>query len=368
MNKISKGFVLILLGSLLILASCSNVTKSFSPEEVISNALEQSEQVSDSYYAEAEMIFYENEEIVERLFLKEWRTTDGKIRIESESDDEGEIIAVNNKKEMLTYVVDEKEVLIFDDFELLQINMPSPKEQALSLLEMIQETHDVETKGEDEVAGRKTFHIKAIPKKSSLLGEQDLWVDKESWMILKSIAVDGDSRDEIVYQHIDFNVQFDEDLFQLGLPDDVKKINIGNFGDTKQVSLTEGATILGESFWYIPTTGELEIHNVEISQMGQGDFEHIELTIEYKLDQLPYFSLSIFEAKNDLIETVMEGEEFVSVRSKEGLYSDVHGVKSFVWDEDGLRYSVLFHDPDMTVEQFVQLAENMELIESLASY
>lgn len=360
-NALSKRSIIIF-SCLIILASCSSIKSSFSPEQVISNALNESENVSQSYNAKAVMITYENGEIVDETHVKEWIAKDGRIRIESETSNDEKIIAVNNGVEVLTYIVNEKEVLVTDEQELLELNAPSLKEQAMHLLEIIYETHDVEVKGEDEIAGRKTFHIKARPKESSLYGEQEFWIDKQNWMILKSVATFGDSRLETVYKEIDFSDQFGDDIFQIDLPDDVKRINVGDLSNTKEVSLTEATEALGELFLYFPANNNVEIDKIELDQYNQSEFERVEISLEYTKDGLPLFSLGIFKSP-DVANHLGEGEEAHTFRGKEGIYFSSSGFRSLSWDEDGLRYSIIFHDPDFTLEQLVEMAEDMDLVE-----
>lgn len=118
--------------ALVFISGCANSTSDFSPDQVINNALEQSENDAHSYMGVAKMTTYENEEIVEDIHMKEWVEGDGRIRIETEGiNGEETAIAVNDGSEILHYLPNENEVLFFNDPELFTLNTPSAKEQTL---------------------------------------------------------------------------------------------------------------------------------------------------------------------------------------------------------------------------------------------
>src|SRR5699024_4642831 len=180
--KTIKKLRMILLGVMILgLFGCSSETKQYSPDQVINNALEEKD-LPGAYYGETESTTSEKGEKVDQYIMKEWRSDDGKARVEATNKDgSDESIAVNDGNEFISYEV------------------------------------------EAEIAGRDSYHLVAKAKEeNTLFGDQELWIDKENWMVLKMIFNTGDSKTEMVYTKIDFNPRIPADTFTLDLPDDVE--------------------------------------------------------------------------------------------------------------------------------------------------
>src|SRR5699024_415334 len=133
-----KNYSFLMIGLLffLLLVGCKQINQ-FSPEQVITNALKTDNQFS--FYGEMVMTtkgLNENE----NMFIKEWRHNN-KSRIEMEVDGEL-IIAVNDNQSMILYEENQNKVIKIEDGDLEEIH---PKEQVEMLLDMIRDTHDIET-------------------------------------------------------------------------------------------------------------------------------------------------------------------------------------------------------------------------------
>src|SRR5690625_1741264 len=184
MKRILTLFVFVILGGLLM--ACSSDKNMFSPEQVISHALENSEKIN-SYVSESTLTVWENEKVIEEGHLKEWRHEDGRVRIEA-FDESGDLlsIAVNDGNELIIYDLENEQVSFSDDPELIEVNQQSPKEQSELSLAIVKDSHDLPLKDETEIAGREVKHIVATPKeKHHSMGKQEMWIDKENWLVLK---------------------------------------------------------------------------------------------------------------------------------------------------------------------------------------
>src|SRR5699024_974778 len=114
------------------------------------------------------------------------------------------------------------------DPEFQNLNQSTPKEQAMKLLEWITDTHELSSEGEEELIGRTTYHLKAKEKDpGTLLGDQEIWIDKETWIVLKMISKSGDDTSTITYTTIDFEADITDDIFVLDLPDDAQIQDLG---------------------------------------------------------------------------------------------------------------------------------------------
>ncbi|MFA1819708.1 outer membrane lipoprotein carrier protein LolA [Virgibacillus oceani] len=358
MNKIKTA--LLLVGVMIMVAGCSEESSNYSPEQMINHAM--AEEELPAYYAESTSIISTEDNDEETVFMKEWRSEDGKIRIEAENaagDDRS--IVVNDGSSVITYQIDENQAIVIDDEELLEFNQPSPKEQANTILDIIRDSHEISSEGDGEVAGRDTYHLVAEPNdENSLFGELELWIDRENWMVLKMISWTGDQMTEVVYTKFEQDAEISGDKFTLDIPDDAEITNLNDFNNTEEITLEDAADGVGKPFYYFPEEEGMEISNIEKFDI----VEQTEVNIEYTKEDVPFATLAVSESPEDIDDDfTMPDEEEVTVRGVDGTFTDTDGLRLLNWQEDGLTYSMIVIDPSIEVEDLQQLAEQMELVE-----
>lgn len=342
-----------------VLIGCTPSFNEYSPDQVIQNALKEKNNIP-AYYAESQWITTERGEIIETITMKEWSSPDGRKRVEVSGNDESDNgITVNDGAQIMTYIPKDNKAYLFGQ-ELASLNQQSPKEQAEQMLKMIQDTHDIEVLGEDVIAGRKAFHLKAtVKKEKSFIGNEEIWIDKETWLILKTKSKSSEVSVEWKYTKIEFNPRLSEELFTIDLPDDVEIKSFDNMVDMREVTLEEAKAQLGKSFLYFPETNELKIDYIELVDLGN-DMKHEEITIEYENNGLPILSLSIFETPPDTDEQQLESlfsEKALTVRGLDMKWSEE--LRLIRWVEDGLSYSAIVLDPNLSLAQLTKLLEDM---------
>ncbi|SFE83874.1 Outer membrane lipoprotein-sorting protein [Alteribacillus iranensis] len=364
--KLTKLAGLISLTGVIIMAGCSSGENQYSPAEVINNALEETTELG-AYYAEAEMMTNEKGKDPEQILMKEWVSEEGKRRIETETQDgSGKSITVNDGTNLISYQPETKQAFVVEENpDLLSLNQVSPKQQAEQLLEMVQDTHDISLGGEKKVAGRETYHLIAKPKEdNALVGDQELWVDKENWMVLKINSSSGDIKTKMTYTKVEVDPEIPAGTFTFTLPDDAEVQNLEELNQTQEVTLDEASVNIGTPFFYFPETDGLSISRVELLET-QGEMQRKEVNVDYQKDGMPYFTMTVFESPEETGENseMLTGEEAVTVRDQEGTYMEMNDFRSLVWQENGLSYSIIFVDPNMTMEDFKELADKMALVE-----
>lgn len=367
MKRLKQIGMQMMMGGMVVgLFGCSFEGSQYSPEQVINNAVGETVKIG-AYYAESETVIREKGKEIEQLRMKEWRTDDGKIRVETDNKDgRDKVIAVNNRETLILYEVDNNRASVIADAAVLNLNMPSPKEQANQLLEMIRETHKISIEGEEKIAGRETYKLQANANKpTSLIGDLQLWVDKENWMVLKTIVSTGDTQSETIYTKIDFKPKLSNDLFTIDLPEDVELQNLDDVMDTTEISLDEVASNIGKPFFYFPEVDGLEITTIELNQL-QGEIERNEVNINYAREGVQLLTLSVFESPEEMEEASeleMPGETTIDVRGQEGMKMEVGDLRFLSWQEEGVSYSIMLYDLDTTFEELLEMTGNMERME-----
>lgn len=336
---------------------------SLSLEQVIQHALDQEERVV-SYYGEAELIVREGDEISEHSILKEWRSKDGEIRIEMNLKDGGnECIMVNNGEVLTSYQVDQNEAIVLTDDDMMSDFQPSLKEKVNKMLTIIKDTHDISVEGKEEIAGRVTYHLVAKEKDGDLLiGDQELWIDQEYGIALKMASTTGRITFEVTYTKVDFDREISEEKFVLDLPEDVDIRSFDDFSEASEVSLEEAVEKIGQPFLYFSEATGLAIAEIELIEL-KGEIHRREVNIEYEKDGLAYFTLTVFEAEDAKENFILPGEESIAIRGETGTMMDLGYFRSLVWTEKGITYSVLLTDPQISYENLVHMANDMELVE-----
>lgn len=346
------------------LIGCTSETSNLTPNEVIKHVLEEQKEV-EAYSAEGESTSTISGEDSEEMVMREWRSEAGEIRIEMKNKDgSDQTIAVNDGEKLITYQVDENQAFIIGDPEILGFNQPSAQEQATFLLNLIRETHDITIEGEEKIAGRNTYHLVAkVTEDNSLFGDQEMWIDKEHWLVLKSTLTIGDTKSEAVYTKIDFGVKAEPEMFTLDLPEGTAIQELEDMSDIREVTLEEAVNDIGQQMLYFQEESGIEMKEIKLTEL-EGEVLHKEVSIDYEKENLPLLTLAIFETHVEAEdeESIFPGEEEIEIRGQTGSFTDLDGFRSLIWEEDGLTYSVMLIDQDLTLEVLKEMTEEMQIM------
>lgn len=335
----------------ILLTGCFSKGKEFRPDQVIENALNNDE--TFSYYAEHETIISENGEEQITTTAKEWFYKDGSMRIETVDEDGSEMIMVNNTETIQFYDTESNELLEGSIGDLEEVNY-SPKEEMLMLIEGIQETHTTEYVGEEELLGRKTHHIKAIPRdKTSLNGEQEFWFDAQYGLGLKTISSFGDTESEINYTYFEVRDDLEEELFTIERTDDMEVIDLDALDEMSQLTLEDMSEQLDDPVWYLPEDDSVQIELIKSMEAGH-------YGIDYVKDGLPFISLMI--EKDAEIFNYDEDPEELQVNDQTVYYNSSLNQDIYIWTEEDYVYEICVNDSSITQQDILELMEELEYV------
>ncbi|KNE19886.1 hypothetical protein AFK71_15835 [Virgibacillus pantothenticus] len=365
MKKAKISVLICIIGGIGMSFGCTPESTNYSSRDIVSQALA-AEEGNLSFYGESTTVTKENDTEVERYVIKEWRSKTGKIRAEmQDANGEQTSITVNDGKSLISYQPKQNQAVVMDDPEMLALNQFSPMDQVSVILEQISETHDLTNGKEEKIAGRKTQHIIAEPQKNNqLLGRQELWIDKENWIVLKMKSILGSQTVEAEYDQIDFDADISDNKFSLKLPEDVEIKNMDELASNREVSLAEAREQMGDSFLYVPEDDEWKRSNVELIEMT-GELARTEVSMDYTKNDVPIFNLSVFPTPDDdeeIDQFLTSNEKAITIRGMKGTYTNDDTYRELLWDEKGFRYSLLMMDVTFDLEQATQLAEKMEYL------
>lgn len=357
-----KLFFTFTLICIVLMTGCSKQV--FSPENVITKALDTDEDLT--YYGELSASFEGLEEL-DDVSMKEWR--DGTMsRVEMNTPD-GLIDVVTSDENVLIYEESEQKAYYSEDEALQELYM-DPRKQLDMVLDAVKDTHDTQNIGEEDIAGRPAVHLKLTKRdgEKSLFGDQELWVDKEHWLVLKMISNSGNMRNEAYYESIDFNATHHSSVFDLDLPEDVEMTNLDELNEDmidKEINLEEIPDKFGPDVLYFVDNDVFELDSINFTEMEvEGNYQ--ELTFEYKEVGNPLFTFTVIKSTDDdTLETdgnLDEAIENDTIRGKEAAITDAINFRSISWSEGDYQYSIMLIDPDLTKKQMKKWANDMKTI------
>lgn len=342
-----------------LLIGCKGIEQ-FSPEQVMQNVL--ATEANDLAYYGEQTITISDAEDTFTMGVKEWRQG-AKSLEEAESEDEI-IVTLKEGKKISYYDVTENTLFHteFDHEDELQFNA---KDQVETILDAMGKTHDIETKGDTKIAGRPTIHIVAKKRsgEKSLYGTYEMWIDKENWLVLKTISNTGDSKVVMEYTTIEFDPGMDDGVFTLDVPEDVVVETLDEVTEETFITLEKAIEKLGSTFMYFPEENDVEIEEITFYE-NEEDVTFKNVDIEYNKGSLPYMTLSIYdrsdaEADDSTEEGIDDFTEILTIRGNEAEYTVMDDVRFLDWSEDGLEYSLFLINPNVTLEEIELLVNDM---------
>ncbi|WP_345240401.1 LolA family protein [Pontibacillus salipaludis] len=358
MNKWINSIGLLLL---LVLGACSvEDANGLSPEAIVANAVEEGKDLK-GFHMKAQFDVYQGEEQIDDSSMEQWMDYENmRTKVIAVDQSGKESKSLNDGETITLYTEGDKEAYEMEAPDLSNPNLmgSNQREQIQNTLNETRKTHTIELIGEEEVNGIETYHIKATPKeKGTIRGEEEYWIEKESWIIVKTITKSDNMKVEYTVTELEIDPSFKENTFTIDLPEGVEVLPFEALDPTETVTLEEAQTGLEQPFLYLPE-GEYEIDKVEKFKVESLD--RTEVSLQYKQDEVVQFTLSIFPTPEESLSMGFENAEEVTVRGVKGEYtSDV--IQNLTWDEEGLRYSLLSHNPELTKEALLEISEKLEL-------
>ncbi|WP_371068542.1 outer membrane lipoprotein carrier protein LolA [Sediminibacillus sp. JSM 1682029] len=346
-----KGWLSIVL-LLVVMTGCKGDV-GVSSEEIFTKVLAESEEPL-GYYGEGSVSIKDGE-TEEKTTFEEYAGRNGQRKVITEEPATSKrSIALMDGGSMTIYEEGSKTAQRMD---LSPGELPASltqKEQLLSMLDVVQGTHDTELVGEDTILDMETYHLKLTSKEDGLLGDMDIWVEQENWFIVKMKQKAADIETNVEYTKLDLDPDFSDDTFLLELPEDVKVSDLEE-GMAVPASLEEAEQALGTDFLLVDDEKQ-ELDRIEMDKIG-GEINRTEVTFYYLQDGVPSFSISVFPTPEG--EGMSLGDGNLKVRGNDAEKMDE--IRGITWDEQGLRYSLLMEHPDLTTEEVLQLTETMKM-------
>ncbi|WP_249645799.1 MULTISPECIES: outer membrane lipoprotein-sorting protein [unclassified Lysinibacillus] len=333
-----------------------NTEASYSPQEIIEQALQESKEPL-TYYGEYTL---DMGELGGKAQVKEW-VKDGNRRMEMTGDNDEHVISVMTDSQVISYDVAENTAykMAFPQGGL--DGLQSPRDQVQLIFKLIKDTHEIKIAGEEKVAGRDTYKIVAKTKKSeSLFGDIEVWIDKKTWLTLKTKTDNAGNQMITEFTKMEEGKKIDDQQFTLDLPKDVTIEEISGEDTSESVSLESAKEKLG-AFLVVPQENDLTLDKIS---MAKGLEDRPEYSFDYGLDGQPAFFVTIFKADPSLaeIEPILNEKEMV-IRGQKGTVMDDENFRSISWQENGYQYNIVGENPALTLEDLLSYVQQMTFVQ-----
>ncbi len=222
----------------------------------------------------------------------------------------------------------------------------------------ILDENDISLKGTEDVGGRSTYVIEAMPKDKSnreFISKTRVWVDRENWMILgtEMYDADGNSMVNVEYRDITFNTGVSDSEFIFEVPEGATVVET-SLEDMmpKEMTLDEARANL---------TFDLRVP----SYLPDGyEFDHaMVIGGEREVVSLQYINgderLHLSEWVSDDTEqheSMMGDPEVVSINGTDGEFTSMFGMNMLQWSADGIDYSL---SGAIEKDELVNVAESL---------
>ena len=355
------------------------------------------EQEIYTFYGEGRQKSYFNNKLVQDIHFKEWKGTGKKYHSESniETDKafykdfyreappeeliEGNIVKMDEKD---TYnenklIVHEpyknhysiKDISLVDDVNpsvLLGINgvlnAGGLKDYATSVVTSLAKEYNLTIEDNVKINGRQTQHIKAVSKK---LGENEIyeiWIDQNTWLIVKQRIKQGNFWTEFEYINFSLNPIIDENIFKVEIPDNAKVEYLDNNLEkiNEEVTLEEAIVRLGIPIFYLEENQDISLTSARYIETISSVCGTINLTYRTKEGKEVIVENSPSSA---FYEKLDRGYESFILQGKKAIYYEVESMKVVEFINKGVICDIYVKNSEMSKQELIDIANRLILKE-----
>lgn len=360
------------------------------------NAMEilNQEEVVETFYGEGIQKIYMDHELVQEATSKEWKGKKGQYHNEVELrldrdfynqnyTDEVTEEMLQGDKVVLTEqdTVTDKELIVYLPYKNLYciksmslvakvsddirvgidsiLFLGSLKEYVMELIDAYEKEYVLTIEEDVRVNNYLTQHIIATPKDKSSQERYEIWVDQNTWLIVKEIAQMGNVVSEFEYIEYELNSKIDEEVFKVNIPANANVEYVyDNLEKLNQVVTLDGAiTLLGMPIFYLE---EEDVDLVDTRYIESIDEEYGRVELTYVTQGGNKFIIRN-SPSSPLYEKIQLGYEQIEVRGIKANYIETSSIKNIEFIDQGIICSVYIENGEMTKEELVNIVNHLKL-------
>ena len=340
--------VLVVLAIVLI-AGC---TEQMSAEQIAAKMTAQQESIED----------FSATMVMTSSFGGETKTTRMKIMTKMPGKTRSEIIEPVELAGTLT-VRNGNTMWMYDPAKNQVTKMTLPEDEGFEMdytkiIKDLMDENDISFKGTENLDGRSTYVIEAMPKdesKREFFSKTRVWVDRENWMLLgtEMYDQDGNSMVKLQYRDVTFNTDIPDSEFIFEIPEGAEVVE-ESLEDMMPEKMTLEEARANLSFdvktpSYLPDGYEFG-HAMVLG----GEQETVSL--QYTNGQERLHLSEWLSDDTEQPESKMGEPEMVSINGADGEFTSMFGMNTLKWSADDISYSL---SGTLAKDELIRVAESM---------
>jgi hypothetical protein len=192
------------------------------------------------------------------------------------------------------------------------------------------------------------------------LGDVEVWLDLKTWMPLKMVMNEEDFESVMLYESIEYNQKFDDDLFIFTPPEGAK---VESFEESMESHMPENMSIeeIQEQVDFnVPQITEIPKGYELIGSYFDKEFNLIDFGYENNSGEMINLTISPVGEDVGYPEEMMEEAQRITVNGNAGLLVGSEGMFFLSWEKEDLSFMLAGMGPSMTSDSLLKVAESVE--------
>lgn len=348
-----------------------------------------------TFYGEGREKSYLNDKLVQDIIFKEWKGTGKKYHSEADIEVDknfyeqyfgeapaeelidGNIVRMNqrdtyNENEFIIHEPYKnqysiKNTSLVDDVNpsvLIGINRALSagglKDYAMLVITNLAKEYDLKIKDNVKINGRQTQHITAISKELGEKEIQEIWIDQNTWLIVKERVQQGNYSVEFEYVDFRINPRIDEDMFEVEIPTNanVEYLHHNLERTNEEVTLEQAVKRLGIPIFYLEENQDISLISVRYIETMNTLDRRVDLTYRIRGDKeiiVQNSPSSVFYEKLDL------GYEKIIIQGKEAMYCEIGSMKLIEFVDNNVICDLYVKNSEISRQELIELANQLIL-------
>lgn len=383
------GIAIVIFYMLFQSTGCSYFTSSAAME-----VFTREEQV-ETFYGEGMGKVYIDDQLIQEIEYKEWKGKNKKYHSEAEAVTKREFFDqyYNEEisEEMLNgdYVtlweedtVDDKQCIVYlphkNQYSIQTLSLEdevtnnirmgvdrilengSFKDYVMELIDEYEKDYILSIDNDVRVNNYLTQHLTMIPKDQNKDEKIQLWIDQNTWVIVKRVIEQGNYTEEAEYKKIELNPKINENLFKVEIPEnaDIQYLDKKFEKLNEKITVDEAAKRLGVPVFYLEEENGIKLLEAHYIESMNQQYGRVELT--YIAEDGSQFIVQN-SPSSELYEKISLGYEKIKIRDIEAIYVEMDTMKCIEFIKDGTICDIYIKNSEMSKEKLIELANKLKL-------
>lgn len=234
----------------------------------------------------------------------------------------------------------------------------SLKSYVMDMITNLEANYNLSIEDDVKVNGYLTQHIKAEAKEKGKKSQYDLWVDQNTWMVVKERQISGNYMIQTEYTKFELNPKVDSNLFKVNIPKDAEVQYLDNNLEKKneKVTLEEAAKKLESPVFYLD---DQSIEFVDVRYIESIDKQYGRVEITYRTKDGNEFMVRS-SPSSIIYEKLKLGYEQINLGDIEAYYIEAGSSKDVEFVKNGTICDVYIKNSELTKEQLIDIAKRVK--------